>query len=146
MNHPFNDIRSRITEPPTWWDMNGTPRWGDFHPTQSPDIYTREAVLLEIQCQCCRQPFRVELHADFDLMHRTQSETPLADAIKNKSIHYGDPPHHDDPQDPSWGCTGNSMNVYDMRVLEYWRQTRPEHEWKRDADLEVEIENEDIGE
>jgi hypothetical protein len=136
VNHSFDDIRSRITEPPTWWDSNGTPRWGVFEPKQCPSIYAKEVVLVEVQCQSCAQSFHVEMHTDLTDLYC--ANTTLADRIRNKIVHYGDPPFHCDPSDPSYGCTGNSMNVYDVRVLEYWgRQGR---EWVRNRDLEIEIE------
>lgn len=51
-------------------------------------------------------------------------------------IHYGDPPRHDVIGDE--GCfTGASMNVYDLRVLQFW--ARDHSEWKRKPELEIEL-------
>lgn len=91
---------------------------------------------MEVRCQSCAQSFHVEMHTDLTDLYC--ANTTLADRIRNKIIHYGDPPFHLDPSDPSYGCTGNSMNVYDVRVLEYWG--RQGHEWVRNPDLEIEIE------
>lgn len=59
MHHHYNDIRDRIAVSPTWFDENAAPRYSDFSPDQSADIYADEAVLMLITCQCCGHPFRV---------------------------------------------------------------------------------------
>ena len=62
MKHTFDDIRSRISEPPSWFDSNGTPRYGEFTPNACPNIYADEVALVEIACQCCNEKFLVEIH------------------------------------------------------------------------------------
>ena len=53
--------------------------------------------------------------------------------IRDGTLHYGDP--------PNIGCclTGPSMNVVDVRVLEYWHKSGPDLEWARNAYLEMEL-------
>lgn len=108
MHTHYHDILDRITEPPSWWDQNGTPRYGAFTPQACPDIYSNQVVLLEIACQACGTLFQVEMHMGLwdDVQH---SRLP-------REWHYGDPPYH--------GCVGDTMNCDDRQVMEVWsRQT-----------------------
>ncbi len=118
MNARFEDITSRISESPLWYDSNGTPRYGPFQPQLCPDIYTNTVVLLRIMCQDCRKEFDVEMHAtlfwDFN---------PL-------KLHYGDPPVH--------GCVGDTMNCEDLRVLECWHREYM-GDWQRYPEREGEM-------
>ena len=59
MKNNYSDITSRIAQEPDWYDENGTPRYGEFHPKQLPDIYANEAVLYKISCQNCGTQFKV---------------------------------------------------------------------------------------
>lgn len=118
VNHRFDDITSRIAEPPSWWDSNGTPRYGEFEPRQCPNIYSHAVGMFLIACQACGERFTVEMHADiFD--HRLK--TPPA------KWHYGDPPNH--------GCVGDTMNCEDIAVLEFWTRDGVE-EWERRPEFE----------
>jgi hypothetical protein len=63
----FEDILSRISEKPSWYDSNGTPRYGGFNPDACPNI-----------------------HAKLD-SHRGS----VKGRITRGSIGYGDPPRHD---------------------------------------------------
>ena len=120
MHNSYGDIRSRIPDDPKWFDSNGVPRYDDFHPTQCPSIYGREAVLYEIACQACDQLFRVADTADL------WDKVGLSEHVKARTLHFGDPPAH--------GCTGDSMNCIDRRTIEFWE--RPDYEWRRVGDLE----------
>jgi hypothetical protein len=55
----------------------------------------------------------------------------LANLIKNKQIHYGDP--------PNIGCcsAGPTENCIDIKVLEFWR--RKMLDWERDSGLEIDL-------
>jgi hypothetical protein len=121
MNTEYNDIRSRIPEPPKWWDEFAVPRYCDFHPSSAANIYARAAVLILIECQACGRKFRVCMSAG----------RLLANAVRDGSLHYGDP--------PNVRCceAGPSMNCIDVRVIEYWHRQRLE--WSRDASLEMEL-------
>ena len=122
MNTEYDDIRALIAEPPRWWDEFAVPRYCDFHPRRAANIYAREAALLLIECQACGMEFRVCMSA---------AGGRMADAIRDGSLHYGDP--------PNVRCceAGPTMNCDDVRVLEYWR--RELLEWTRNASLEVEL-------
>jgi hypothetical protein len=129
MHHDFEDIRSRISEPPSWFDSNGTPRYGEFDPGACPCIYADEVALVEIACQACDQKFMVEIHRSI-----TEHGFGWTLASKVRSLHYGDPPAHD--------CTGDTMNCLDLRVVEFWRRKHdPMLEWERVAELEVALED-----
>lgn len=123
MNNEYKDIRDRIPEPPKWWDEFAVPRYCDFHPREAANIYADEAALLLIECQACEREF-----------HVCMSGRGAGEAIKDGSIHYGDPPNVE--------CcySGPTMNVRDVRVLEYWkRDAFGDRQWVRDADLEIEL-------
>jgi DNA-directed RNA polymerase subunit RPC12/RpoP len=126
MNASFEDIRSRISEPPSWFDSNGTPRYGDFHPDLRPDIYAHEVALLEIACQSCGERFLVEEHSStLDAFGKAGS---LRNRIVKGTIHYGDPPRHGN-------CAGETMNCEDLRILQFWQLN--EFEWERVSELEI---------
>lgn len=123
MNAQFKDILSRIAEPPTWYDGNGTPRYGPFNPSACPNIYSHTVVLMRIACQACHEHFNVEMHDD-GFFHR------IGDP---KKLHYGDPPFHD--------CSGATMNCEDEAILEVWSRDQADRlEWTRMPNLEGLIE------
>jgi hypothetical protein len=80
-------------------------------------------------------------------------EQTIAEAIRSKTLHYGDPPRHDG----SSCLAGATMNSEPRRVLEYWHRNDPKYvgtkngmknvvldhkawsTWTRDASLEVDI-------
>ena len=105
MRENYSDILGRIKEPPTWYDANGTPRYGEFHPDKCPDIYSNQVALLEIACQDCGKTFLVEMHTGIFDGKRTRPPTKW---------HYGDPPIH--------GCVGDTMNCEDLSVVQFWKR------------------------
>lgn len=123
LNNEYSDIRDRISEPPRWWDECAVPRYCDFAPRHAANIYAREAALFLIECQACGKQFRVCM---------TSMSGKVSEAIKDGSLHYGDPPNIE--------CcdAGPSMNCIDLRVLEYWRRDG-RLDWQRDASLEIEL-------
>lgn len=64
MNEHYKDIRSRLAEPPKWFDEHAVPRYCPFRPTRTANIYCDEAVLAVITCQGCGTPFRVAFSQD----------------------------------------------------------------------------------
>lgn len=141
MHNSYDDIRQLAgSAAPLWYDENGVPRYCRHHPHASPDIYAREVVLLRIACQGCGAKFDVQMTwGPMDLFKLRPDDpagphdpaTPaLANAIRNGQIHYGDPPNA--------GCcaSGPTMNCNDLRVLEYWRQSKS-YKWERDTALEI---------
>jgi len=123
MYENYDDIKSRITEEPTWYDQNGTPRYGRFTPSQCPNIYANVVMLVRIVCQDCKAEFLVEMHAG--IFEHRQEAPPFR-------WHYGDPPVH--------GCIGDTMNCEDLEVMEAWTREgvidwarRPEFEGLIDA-------------
>ena len=125
MHHHYNDITSRITEKPSWYDQNGTPRYDRFTPEACPNIYSNQVVLLRIACQQCGREFLVEMHAELF------RELP-------KKLHYGDPPSHGGAD-----CIGgDTMNCNDIEVVEVWYRGRStDFEWKRKPELEGPIDD-----
>lgn len=130
MNNRYDDIRALTTAKPTWWDENAVPRYCPFSPGAVADIYCDEAVLFEIQCQNCRTSFEVCLTNS--ALSRGGGPS-LADLIRVNELEYADPPNID--------CclAGPTMNSIPIRVLEYWRQDDPLHDWERDPSLEVKL-------
>lgn len=85
MLNDYADIIERIPEPPLWWDEFGVPRYRAFAANRVGNVYAREAVLFEVACQACGRQFRVAL---------SSGKAPsIADAIRSKELHYGDPPN-----------------------------------------------------
>jgi hypothetical protein len=115
MHEAYEDIISRISEAPTWYDQNGTPRYGKFTPDHCPNIYSSNVILMKIACQFCGQRFHVEMHTD---IWDERISPP-------KKWHYGDPPRN--------VCDGggDTMNCEDLAVLEVWSKTNPLRDWKR---------------
>lgn len=140
---------------PWWHDENGVPRFAAHHPNLCPDIYATEVVLLVVACQSCGREFPVQmswsmggeviLMAKARLAGTAPSDTAMGEAIRdtmlstvvrNGTIHYGDP--------PNVGCcpAGPTMNVWDLRVLEFWSRNKPmtgSSEWRRIPELEIEL-------
>ena len=137
----YRDIKSRIAESPKWYDSNGTPRYNDFTPSLSPNIYAKQVVLLLIRCQNCGQAFSVEMNWDelkgiesrhdrFDFSAQMQSFISLKRPSWSP-LHYGDPPPHN--------CVGDTMNCIDVRILEFWTRSSS-WDWERISKYEVELE------
>ncbi len=126
MNNSYIDIRSRISDSILWWDEYAVPRYEKFSPRSIANIYAEQVALVEIACQNCGQIFLVAISADW-LAVNTKSAIDVG--IKEKSLHYGDPPNID--------CcpAGPTMNCDDLRVVEYWQ--RDDLEWVRVPELEV---------
>jgi len=115
MNNNYKDILDRIKEPPKWWDKNGTPRYGEFHPDLCPDLYASEIALLRIACQGCGYLFDVEVHKSY------ADKGKLSDAPQD--IFYGDP--------PNVGCcaAGPTMSSISLHVIQFWQ--RENYRWVR---------------
>jgi hypothetical protein len=142
MHASYDDIISRISTPPMWFDEHAVPRYCAFHPERSASIHIGEIALIEITCQNCQRRFRVAISP---VNFREQT---IAEAIRRKRLYYGDPPRHD-----SDGCEmGASMQSEPRRVLEYWHRYNPRYaaggrvtnvkayfKWVRDPSLEIDI-------
>jgi len=131
MRPDYYDIRSRIAESPSWFDDHGVPRYGEFSPRNSANLYAKEAVLAEIRCQGCDQTYRVGF--SYNIEQTTDPVRPLAQHIRAGRLDYGDPPN---------ACchAGATMSSIPVRVLEYWwRQEPSKMHWQRDASLETDL-------
>jgi len=145
MKHHYRDIRERIAEEPLWWDEEGVPRYCEFAPNETNNIYADQAILLLIACQGCRKEFKVcmsqaryrayinasERLGRNDLTDEDIKDYTLKEFVRSKRIHYGDPPN-------TGCCGGTTMNCIDLKVLEFWE--RPNFDWVRVPELEIEIE------
>jgi hypothetical protein len=125
MKSSYDDIISRITEPPRWFDENGVPRYCEFAPELS-NIYAFECALLEIACQGCDKRFSVAVSLDNDAYLRSQ--TLLIREVVERTIEYGDPPNTE-------CCSGTTMMSEVIRVLEFWR--KESGNWARCPAVEV---------
>ena len=134
MKAHYQDILTLTKRAPLWFDENGVPRYCDFAPRESADIYAQQVVLMRIRCQSCARKFDVCLSwCSVDELLRKLP--PLDKAIKDKSIHYGDP--------PNVNCcpAGPTMNSVPERVLQFWRSNiRGKRPWTRLRKLEVDVE------
>lgn len=151
MNHYFDDIISKLGEP-IWYDIAGFPRYCKFEPDKTSNIYATFAIYYEIGCQGCGRKFNVAAsYSDFDMYENFLSKKFIKENEDKKVaiselalpwfkeqtpeqlaniLHYGDPPAH--------GCVGDTMNCYDLRILEFWYQDN--HDWQRIESLETELE------
>ena len=141
----YPDILSRIDSPPIWWDEHAVPRYCEFEPSKIVNFGADEAALVEIECQNCRQLFRVAFSSV------NWRDGSIAEAIKTKALCYGDP--------PILPCCVDAfgMSSESRRVLEYWHLHDPKyvgakndvknavldhkawHTWTRDASLEIDL-------
>ena len=127
-------LAQKCGEVPCWFDENGVPRFCAHHPRHCADIYATEVALLLISCQRCG--FEMRGQVSYGPGSLTVS---LATRVEEGSIHYGDPPTHDDHGEYCHaGCT---MNCWDLRVIEFWRMkwNGPRFSWERASELEVEL-------
>lgn len=146
MHTNYADILEKISEPPRWFDECAVPRFCAFAPDECSDIYADEAVLAEVTCQSCGHRFSVAFTQNkASAVHRNRS---LADDIRERTLHYGDP--------PNIGCcaAGPTMNSEPRLVVEYWSRHHREFvrpggqvadvpsyfSWRRAAALEIRIE------
>src|ERR1700681_1058651 len=90
----YEDILSRIAEPPRWFDEQGVPRYCDFAPDRIANIHARECALLAIECQSCGRPFIVALDgstANRNVISPPGQKPPwraLAEIIRSHQIEY----------------------------------------------------------
>lgn len=132
MHCSYDDIRDRIKDEPLWFDENAVPRYVPFSPRYISDIYAEEAALVEIACQDCHKKFLVAFSRSvMDDIFGGPSATTLANMIRKKIIHYGDP--------PNIRCcpSGPTMNSDPLRVIEFWE--RNNLEWVRNKSLEIDV-------
>ena len=134
----FSDILSRIAEPPSWYDENGTPRWGDFEPDLVAGFYANEAVLMRILCQGCRRPFDVAMSRHRLDCHKCGGEwvpeAPLEEHVRGGTLHYRDPPNI------QCCASGLSMNSIPVKVLQFWKKgSDTNYLWVRVPELETDI-------
>lgn len=110
MHGSYEDITDVMGEP-RWWDENGCPRYCGFGTQRLANIYAVESCLVLIECQSCGREFKTAFsRSRYDVaLHGS-----LADLIRHRTLHYGDPPN------TSCCPTGPTMNSIPIRVLEYW--------------------------
>lgn len=65
MKSDYEDIRSRIAEEPSWFNEDGVPRYGKFHPSNLSNIYSHEGALVDVACQSCGHLFKVAFSSSF---------------------------------------------------------------------------------
>lgn len=75
----YDDILSRISEPPTWWS-HGVPRYGTFSP-DAVDIYARCVALVHTKCCCGTDYHQATVPRDIDSFKNgiTLGEAPVGD-------------------------------------------------------------------
>jgi len=129
----YHEILETMGEP-KWWDEHGVPRYVDFTPQETANIYASHVVLALITCQSCGHEFRVAFsQGDYEIM---ESARTLASYIQDRELHYGDPPNN------NCCLAGPTMNSVPQRVLEYWSQDKQENgrrDWVRHPEFELEM-------
>lgn len=130
MKASYADIRSRLGAP-TWWDEHAVPRYCDFHPSATANIYADEVCLMQIRCQGCGAAFPVAFSEDIYARITRDGDIypPISERIDE--LYFGDPPNA--------GCcaAGPTMSSEPVRIIEFWsRNDDPNREWHRRPDLE----------
>lgn len=130
----YNDIKSRIAEPPTWYTSEGVPRWGV--PTDGDtNIYADEGIVILVGCQGCDSKFHIVweqkntdemfnyIRAGKDWPDGKPMECTLVNNALNGDVpHMGDPPRHD--------CVGDTMNSIPFLVSHWWRKNKDKWEFE----------------
>lgn len=131
MKTRYSDILSRITERPEWWDDNGVPRYGAFHPDLAPNVYASEVALYLIVCQACGTLFKVSRTWDKFTTDPVTGRAADPPSRLIPDLYYGDPPNS--------GCcaTGPTMSSESLKVMEFW--SREGGTWVRRPELEIEL-------
>jgi hypothetical protein len=125
----YGDILSRISVTPSWWDDNGVPRYGEFHPELAPNIYAEEVALYLIKCQACEAEFKVTRTWDKIYSYWSKNATKPSKLIPE--LYYGDPPNN------RCCSVGPTMNSVSVKVLEFWQKRSSK--WFRVPGLEVNL-------
>lgn len=152
MHNDFKDITEKMGKP-VWYDALGYPRYSQFRPNETSNIYADVVIYYRIACQSCREQFMVaDSYTVYDLWStkkfidykekvKMKDDEAISDHIlpffKSLSaedfswfIHYGDPPSH--------GCVGDTMNCEDLNVVEFWLRGRKKLvSWERLAEFEI---------
>lgn len=110
----YQDVISRIVEPPTWWDSSGYPRW-DEPKDGATNIYVDEGIVVRIGCQGCDKTFLVVYEeSHYEPLLREDHRGLITMAKDGDPPHYGDPPRH--------GCVGDTMNSYAISTVRTWKR------------------------
>lgn len=112
MNTDYSDITSRLGDP-LWWDYNAVPRYDEFHPLHC-GVYFNQVALLRVGCQCCPKQFKMAIELD----RRNKINTSGTPQDFAEWFCGFDPPRHGDSEGPE--CTGTSMTIEPLEVLEFW--------------------------
>lgn len=134
MKAQYEDILALTDKKPDWYDSDGVPRFAQFHPDLCPNIYAKEVILLDIQCQECGRHFKVELH-----WRPTNQNQSISEAISKGDlgyIHYGDPPRHRNTNGKNRCYAGDTMSADSMKILEFWSEL-DSGEWERLSQYEI---------
>lgn len=131
MNHHYKDITEKIAGDPLWWDESAVPRYCEFGPEHTANIYATEAALVTIACQNCKYVFRVcfSWSKTDEFIHGISSLSGQIAA--GEGLEYGDP--------PNYGCcpVGATMNSEAISVLQFWRRSLgSSYHWERVTDLD----------
>jgi hypothetical protein len=122
MHVEYEDIRSRIDQPPSWW-CEGIPRYGLFEP-QAMNVYAAEAALVLIRCQSCDVMYHAGVHH-----HRRRHLRALA--MFYGLLNVSDPPNA--------CCDGTYATSYEIKILQFWE--RGPAGWTRRPEMERPLED-----
>jgi len=126
----YNDIRSRISEDPSWFTGDGVPRYGHFEP-EALGVYDVIAALFLVRCQSCQAQLKIGAgRPRLTLWQVMRDKEPKVATLEEfaRSWQCGDPPRHDCPG------AGETMTAIEVAVLEAWE--RLGLKWERRVDLE----------
>jgi hypothetical protein len=103
----YDDILSRIAEPPKWWS-GGVPRYLDFTP-EAAGVYGAEVLLVRSACQLCHAIYDIAVTGNGGIDTFRDNIDLYAD------VALGDPPN---------ACCGDGAHMLAvvLQVLEFWER------------------------
>jgi hypothetical protein len=111
--HPrYDDITSRISEPPRWW-FNGVPRYKHFEPDDL-SVSPEQVALARVACQGCETEFLIGVEK------KPSCQTDALAELYSGDLNVGDPPRHDHPDGSR--CAGETMGAVQIEVIEAWER------------------------
>lgn len=144
----YDDIITRIDEPPSYYTQQGVPRYGAFHPS-AVTVYANAVSLYQVRCQAemCGQLFEISYAWPtlFERLSLREEHGGLPNDIEDQAavnawhinihkdinphelVDLGDPPYHfyNDAT-----CTGTTMSSITVALLEHWERG-PLEAWSR---------------
>jgi len=125
----YKDIREKLGTP-NWIDQHGVPRYYEFNPKDTAEIYNDWVLLLEVECQSCGKKFKCATSlAWYQVWLKSPKlKDPTIEVIMNHLFGWGDAPWHDaDGNEAGFEsqCAGTTMST-NCIPIGLWHKVRSE--------------------